>query len=438
MKVSVIGTGYLGATHAACLASLGHEVIGIDAEPARIDALSAGHLPFHEPGLAELLDAGLASGKLSFATDGSVVSSCDVHFVCVGTPQIAGGYAADLSAIWHVVTLLAEHARAGTLLVGKSTVPVGTASQIKLRLGALGRTDIGVAWNPEFLRESSAVVDTLQPDRLVFGVDGDEDYASLRKVYARPIAGGVPVLRCDLATAELAKVSANLMLAARLSVVNVLAETCERSGAVVEDLVAILGADSRIGPAFLTPGLGYGGSCLPKDTRAFIARAAELGVGDSLALLQQVDNVNMRQRSRTIDLTRSLLAEVDVERPTVAVLGAAFKAGSDDVRDSPALDVAATLYAQGIDVRVHDPRAIRTAESKNPELCYAPTIEAACRDANLVLVLTDWPQFGAIDPIALAAVVASPVVLDARLALDAAKWQAAGWAFHALGRPTAS
>ena len=435
VRISVIGTGYLGATHAACLAACGHDVVGVDTDPERAAVLARGRAPFHEPGLDEVLAEGVAAGRLRFTTDLSAVLDAEVHFVCVGTPQRPGSHAADLTALETVVEQLGRRLDRPALVVGKSTVPVGTAARLAARLREVAPAGdaVGLAWNPEFLREGHAVDDSLRPDRLVFGVESDADDQVLRDVYAAVIAGGVPVVRTDLATAELAKVSANVMLAARVSLVNLLAEVCEAAAADVGDLTRIIGLDARIGDKFLSPGIGYGGGCLPKDTRAFVARAEELGLGEPARVLREVDALNLRQRARTVDKAAALLGGRLPGR-RVGVLGAAFKAGSDDVRDSPALDVAATLRARGADVRVHDPRAGDSARRAEPGLTVVDTVEAACADAELVLVLTEWDEFRGLDPVALADVVARPCVLDGRLVLDPDKWRAAGWDVHALGR----
>lgn len=435
MRISVIGTGYLGATHAACLAACGHAVVGVDSNPERLERLSRGSAPFHEPGLDRLLQEGVASGELVFTEDLSAAADADVHFLCVGTPQRPGSHAADLSALHSVVGALAPLLDRPCLVVGKSTVPVGTARVVGERLWgeAPAGDEVRIAWNPEFLREGHAVEDSLRPDRLVFGVEDDEADQVLRDVYAPMINDGVPVVRTDLATAELAKVSANVMLAARISLVNLLAEVCEAADADVGDLTRILGLDERIGSKFLNPGVGFGGGCLPKDTRAFVARAEELGVGGPAAVLREVDTINMRQRARTIDLTVELLGG-HAEGRRVAVLGAAFKADSDDVRDSPALDVASTLEARGAEVRLYDPEACENARRANPRLECAAGVDEACQDAEIVLVLTDWEEFRGIDPVALGSVVRHPRVIDGRLVLDPDKWRAAGWDFHALGR----
>src|SRR3954471_13941512 len=421
MHISVLGTGYLGATHAACLAACGHTVVGGDTDPVRLELLRRGRTPFHEPGLDELLRAGVDAGRLRFTDDLGEAVGAEVHFLCVGTPQVADGDGADLSVLEAVVDALAPRLEAGCLVVGKSTVPVGTAASLRDRLQQLAPAGaaVSLAWNPEFLREGRAVRDSLEPDRLVFGVESDVDNQLLRDVYADLLRRGVQVFRTDPATAELAKASANAMLAARISLVNLLAEVCEASQADVRDLTGILGADPRIGSDFLSPGLGYGGGCLPKDTRAFVARARELGVVDSAQLLVSVDEVNTRQRTRTVELAGALVDLAD--GPRVAVLGGAFKAGSDDVRDSPALAVASALRCRGARVVVHDPQAGHNVRRTHPELDVCDTAADAVRGAELVLVLTEWSEFAALDPVDLGRIAAKRVVVDGRLILDADK-----------------
>ncbi|MGI8887506.1 MAG: UDP-glucose dehydrogenase family protein, partial [Nocardioidaceae bacterium] len=353
MRISVVGTGYLGATHAACMWACGHDVVGIDSDSARIEHLATGNAPFREPGLDDLLTAGIASGRLQFADNYGSARGAEVHFICVGTPQHESSSAADLSALWKALDSLAPLLDQPCLIVGKSTVPVGTAADVQdvVQRTAPAGSAVAVAWNPEFLREGFAVEDSLRPDRLVFGVESNEADLILRQVFASLIAAGVPTVRTDLATAELAKAAANVMLATRVSLINLFAEVCEAAAADVGDLTTILGYDARIGSLYLTPGIGYGGGCLPKDTRAFMARAQELGVDEPTALLQSVDAINLRQRSRTVDLAVRLLGG-DARGRRVTVLGAAFKAGSDDVRDSPALDIATRLHGLGAQVSV--------------------------------------------------------------------------------------
>jgi UDPglucose 6-dehydrogenase len=372
---------------------------------------------------------------LTFTRDiASVADWADVHFLCVGTPQSAGADAADLTALREVVDALAPQLNRPTILAGRSTVPVGTAASLltRARSAAPANDAVRVAWNPEFLREAHAVADSLRPDRLVLGVTDDPTYETLLDVYAPLVSTGTPVVRTDLETAELAKVSANVMLAARVSLVNLLAEVCERAGADIGDLIAVLGSDPRIGDRFLDPGIGYGGGCLPKDLRAFVARANELGLKESTALLTEVDATNLRQRARVVELAEELTGGVAGRR--VTVLGAAFKAGSDDIRDSPAMDVAGRLHRLGAHIHVHDPRAADNVRRAHPELEVDDDVDTACAGAELVLLLTDWDEYRGLDPVALAGVVADPLILDGRLAVDPDKWAAAGWRVRALGR----
>lgn len=434
-RVSVIGTGYLGAVHAACLAAAGHQVVGIDNDAARVAALGTGRAPFHEPGLDDLLAEGVGAGTLRFTSDLSEAAEADFHFLCVGTPQLADGAGADLHCLDDAVSALAPHLTRECMVVGKSTVPVGTAARLARRLARTAPAGdvVRLAWNPEFLREGHAVDDTRSPDRLVFGVTDEMSNVMLRDLYASVVPHGTPVVRTDLETAELAKVSANVVLAARLSVVNALAEVCEAAHADVGDLISILGHDRRIGRDYLSPGLGFGGGCLPKDLRAFTARAAELGVEKPLTMLRQIDEVNLHQRTRLVDMVLALMRS-PVESRTVAVLGTAFKAGSDDVRDSPALDVAARLNARGLQVRYFDPQAGASTKRAFPGLVRAYDVDEACHRAHVTLVLTDWDEFAAIDPVALSDLVADRLVVDARLVLDTAKWRAAGWRYYGLGR----
>jgi UDPglucose 6-dehydrogenase len=434
MRLTVIGTGYVGAVHAACMAGIGHEVLGVDVDAERVAALSAGRAPLREPGLDALLADGVAAGRLRFTTSlADAARRADVHFVCVGTPQRPDGAGADLRFVDAVVEDLGPRLGPHALVVGKSTVPVGTAARIGRRLAGLS-PGTEVAWNPEFLREGSAVADTMRPERLVFGVSSPRAGALLREVYGPLLRAGVPEFTTDPATAELVKVASNAFLATKISFVNAMAEVCEAAGADVTLLARAMGADSRIGPRFLDPGLGFGGSCFPKDIRAFAARAEELGAGAAVAFLHEVDTINTRQRRRTLDRARTLLGGAFAGH-RVGVLGAAFKPDSDDVRDSPALAVAAAVAAEGGAVRVHDPQALDNARAAHPELTYALDVPKTCEDADLVLHLTQWPQYRALSPAALAAAVRTPLILDARNCLDGRAWSAAGWDFHALGRP---
>ncbi|WP_338693274.1 UDP-glucose/GDP-mannose dehydrogenase family protein [Streptomyces sp. Q6] len=437
MRMTVIGTGYVGTVHAACMADIGHEVLGVDIDADRIASLAAGRAPLHEKGLDALLARGVEAGRLRFSTSlAEAAAFANLHFVCVGTPQRPDSAAADLRYVDAVVEELGPHLRPGSLVVGKSTVPVGTAARIGRRLADLA-PGAEVAWNPEFLREGRAVDDTMHPERLVVGVGSERAEALLRAVYRPMREAGVPVYTTDTATAELVKVASNAFLATKISFVNAMAEVCDAAGADVTVLARAMGADSRIGAQFLDPGLGFGGSCFPKDIRAFAARAEELGAGEAVAFLHEVDRINTRQRRRTVDRARALLGGA-FEGRRIGVLGAAFKPGSDDVRDSPALAVAAAVQAEGGAVRVHDPQALDNARAVCPDLTYALDIPKACEGADLVLHLTQWPEYRAIDPAALAGVVRTPLILDARNCLDGRAWGAAGWAFRALGRPARS
>ena len=430
-RLVVLGTGYLGATHAACMADIGFEVLGLDVDPVKIESLNCGQVPFYEPGLPEVLQRNLANGRLRFTTSYEEVGAFgDVLFICVGTPQKAGEYAADLRYIDECVAQLVPHLRPDVLVVGKSTVPAGTARRLKPLIAAAGAR---LAWNPEFLREGFAVKDTLHPDRLVVGVENAYDEATLREVYAPLLDEGIPMVVTDFATAELVKVSANAFLATKISFINAMAEVCEATGGDVTQLSKALSYDTRIGGRFLHAGLGFGGGCLPKDIRAFMARAGELGVDQALSFLREVDAINLRRRSRVVDLGRELL-EGSFAGARVAVLGAAFKPDSDDTRDSPALDVAAMIHRQGAQVQVYDPQAMSNARKTYWQLAYAPSLEECLVDADIVLHLTEWKEFRDLDPAATKLLVANPRIVDGRNALDPESWRSAGWTYRALGR----
>ncbi|MCB9411243.1 MAG: UDP-glucose/GDP-mannose dehydrogenase family protein [Actinobacteria bacterium] len=435
MKLSVIGVGYLGAVHAASMASLGFEVVGVDVDHAKLDALRAGKAPFYEPGFDELLAEVMPTGRLTWTDDYAAIADADVHFVCVGTPQRRGSHSADLRYVWAAVESMIPHLRPDSVVAGKSTVPVGTAAEIAERLGQSDGPV--VVWNPEFLREGFAVADTLHPDRIVVGVpegpDGLRAEQVMREVYAAQIAEGIPFLVTDRPTAELVKVAANAFLATKISFINAMAEVCEATGADVVTLADAIGHDARIGRKFLGAGVGFGGGCLPKDIRAFSARAGELGVDQALTFLRQVDDINSRRRDRAVETARELVGGSFRGR-RVCVLGAAFKPDSDDVRDSPALDIAARIHNEGGEVVVHDPKALVNAESRFPALTYEPELAAALAGAEVVLVLTEWRDYRELDPLAVADVVAAPRILDGRNVLDAAAWQAAGWSFRGMGR----
>ena len=438
MRCTVFGTGYLGATHAAGMAELGHEVLGVDVDPGKVAKLASGEIPFYEPGLRKVLRDNLDAGRLQFTTDyDAAVDFADVHFLGVGTPQKKGEYGADLRHVHAVVDTLVPRLKRSAVIVGKSTVPVGTAADLSERARRLAPSGVSVeiAWNPEFLREGFAVQDTLHPDRIVLGVQPDSRWAesAMRELYAPILDAGVPLLVTDLQTAELVKVSANAFLATKISFINAISEVCEAADADVTMLADALGYDPRIGRRFLNAGLGFGGGCLPKDIRAFMARAGELGANHALTFLREVDSINMRRRTRMVELATTACGG-SLLGANVAVLGAAFKPESDDVRDSPALNVAGLLQLNGAAVNVYDPKAMENSQRVFPTLNYSASVVEACDRADAVLVLTEWQEFVDLDPAELAATVRSKVVVDGRNCLDVEKWQSAGWRVFALGR----
>lgn len=435
MRISVIGCGYLGAVHAASMASLGHAVVGIDVDQEKIDALAKGHAPIYEPGLPEMLVSGVEHDNLRFSTNMADAQGAQVHFIAVGTPQVEGGTAADLTYVRSAIVGLLPYLSEGDLVVGKSTVPVGTAA---LLVDAVESTGARLAWNPEFLREGFAVSDTVSPDRLVYGVkDGDQkSVETLNEVYAKAIADGTPLIVTDYATAELVKVAANSFLATKISFINAMAEIAEVTGADVTKLADAIGHDKRIGRKFLNAGVGFGGGCLPKDIRAFTARAEELGRSESVAFLKEVDAINLRRRERVVELVIEHLGGSAYQKK-VAVLGLAFKPNSDDVRDSPALDVAVRLHGLGANVVATDPEAIPNSRRLHPQLSFG-TIDEALEGADVVVVVTEWKQYRELDPAAIASVVATPLVVDARNCLNAEAWADAGWEYVGLGRRSIS
>ncbi len=436
MRITVIGCGYLGATHAAAMADLGHEVLGMELDADRRAALSRGEPPMYEPGLDDLLARSVASGRLRFTDSYAEVAAFgELHFVCVGTPQQAESLAADVSQVTGAITGLAPHLDRPALVVGKSTVPVGTSEKMAARLVELAPAgaEVMLAWNPEFLREGHAVEDTVRPDRIVIGIQDGRAEKLLRDFYTPMTEAGAPMVVTDLATAELVKVAANAFLATKISFINAMAEVCEATGADVVDLADAIGHDARIGRRFLNAGIGFGGGCLPKDIRAFVHRAGELGVEDAMSFLRHIDDINQRQRERVVDIATAMVGG-RLGGARVAVWGAAFKPDSDDVRDSPALWIAGQLQLKGAHVRVYDPRAGGTASARFPTLSYADSAIEVCRDADLVLHLTEWPEFRQITPADLEGVVARPAIFDGRNALDLDSWRSAGWKARALGR----
>ncbi len=436
--MTVIGTGYLGATHAACMAELGHEVLGVDVDVNKIEALKDGRVPFFEPGLPEVLERNIESGRLDFSTSyDDAAEFANLHFLGVGTPQAHGSYAADLTYVKSVITELVPRLKGEHVIFGKSTVPVGTAAELQQMANDLAPegTSVEIAWNPEFLREGYAVKDTITPDRIVLGVGEGESRAEeiAREVYAQPLAQNTPFIVTDLQTAELVKVSANAFLATKISFINAVSEICEIAGADVVKLADAIGHDERIGRKFLGAGLGFGGGCLPKDIRAFMARAGELGADQALTFLREVDAINMRRRDRVVDLAKNAF-DGSLLGHRVTVLGCAFKPNSDDVRDSPALSVAGSLSLAGAAVTVFDPEGMENAKKVFPTLNYAPTADAALKDTELVILATEWQEFRDLDPEAAGELVARRHIIDGRNVLNVDAWRAAGWTVDALGR----
>lgn len=423
------------------MADLGHEVVGVDVDASKVVKLAAGMPSFFEPGLEPLLRKGVESGNLAFTTDKAAIAEARIHFIAVGTPQRGGSYAADLSYVWSAVDDVLEHARPHAdgplVIVGKSTVPVGTAQAIADRV-AESDLDAVVVWNPEFLREGHAVQDTLSPDRVVYGLPedqatGDAGLHVLDEVYARLLEGGTPRLLVNYPTAELVKVAANSFLATKISFINSMAELCDAAGADVTRLAEAIGHDDRIGSKFLQAGIGFGGGCLPKDIRAFMARAGELGVDQSLTFLREVDSINMRRRDHAVELA-SAMAGGRLVGVKVAVLGLTFKPDSDDVRDSPALDIAGRLWGCGANVVATDPAGADSVRALRPDLQIVDTADEALDGADLVMLLTAWQDYVAIDPAHAKSLVASPRIIDGRNVLDARAWADAGWDYRGMGR----
>jgi UDPglucose 6-dehydrogenase len=414
------------------MSSLGFQVVGIDTDQGKVDLLSSGNLPFYEPGLDSLLASEIKTGRLTFTTDFSAATDADVHFICVGTPQSKEGLAADLTFVKSAIAAIAPFLKDGALVVGKSTVPVGTAQALRDIL-TISAPHADLAWNPEFLREGFAIEDTLRPNRLVVGVVNDRAENILKEVYQPIIDLGTPWIRADLPTAELVKVAANSFLATKISFINAMAEVCEAAGGDVTVLAKAIGYDPRIGSRFLQAGIGFGGGCLPKDIRAFMARAEELGADQALEFLREIDAINLRARHRVIDVVRADLSE-DLSQYKIAILGATFKPDSDDVRDSPALDIAAQLQAAGATIVVHDPKGIEPARKRFPHLDYAERVTDCVKGADAILHLTEWKEYRELDPAVIGQLVKSKFLIDGRNALDREKWRAAGWRVHALGR----
>ncbi|MEU2955626.1 UDP-glucose dehydrogenase family protein [Streptomyces xanthochromogenes] len=437
MRVSVIGCGHLGIPHAAAMAELGHDVVGVDVDQAKVDRLNSGQCPIYEAGLPELLASHTASGRLRFTTDiREAADFAELHFIGVGTPIDADGRSYDTAQVFGAVRQLAPHLDRPCTIVGKSTVTVGTTAQITAlaqRLAPAGER-VDVVWNPEFLREGHAVEDTLRPDRLIAGLTTTEGEKVIRAVYAPILDAGVPLFVTDPATAELAKGAANSFLGLKISYINAVADMCDAAGADISQIVDILGIDPRIGAGGMRPGIGYGGGCLPKDVRAFTASARQLGATSAAALLRAAEEINEARTTVAMDLVTHALADRPLKGTRVTVWGAAFKPGTNDVRESPALALAHALQQAGATVTVHDPQAVATTMIRNPELDYSNDLPASLDGSDLVVLATEWPEYQQTDPHSLVDRPSTPLLVDCRTTLDAETWRDAGWAIHQLGR----
>ena len=421
------------------MAELGHDVVGVDVDAHKVELLSNGQPPFFEPELENLLARNVEAGRLTFTQDFSAIEGAQIHFIGVGTPQSESG-AADMTYVDAAVTSMLPHLGHCTsgpeVVVGKSTVPVGTASRLAQTIEPTGAL---LVWNPEFLREGFAVQDTLRPDRMVYGLPDDPGAASkaqeaMDAVYEQILISGTPRLLMDYATAELVKISANAFLATKISFINAMAQVCDAAGANITALAQAIGMDDRIGRRFLRAGIGFGGGCLPKDIRAFRARADELGVGDALTFLAEVDKVNDTMRAGVIRTARELLGD-HLTGATVTVLGAAFKPDSDDMRNSPALDLAVELARLAKRVVVHDPAAgpILAKRSSRPYE-VAPSAHSALEGTDLVIIGTEWSEYRDLNPAQVADLARTRCVIDGRNCLDAQAWKAVGWTYRGIGR----
>ena len=432
MKICVVGLGYLGVTHALAMAGLGHEVLGIDLDTNKVDSLNAGKVSFHEPGLEQALREALSKKSVMFETSYETAKASDLIFICVGTPQTSSGNSADTSYVFSAGESLSKVISPETVVVGKSTVPVGTAAALRDRISKGAGFQVHLAWNPEFLREGTALEDSVNPDRIVIGSWDDYSTQKLKEVYKPILDMGAPLVEVDVPTAELVKVAANAFLATKVSFINAMAEIAEVSGADAVELARAIGYDHRIGDKFLRNGIGFGGGCLPKDLRGFLARAEELGVGEAVSFLKNVDAINQRRRAKVVSLAEQELGELKDKK--VLMLGLSFKPDSDDMRDSPALDIALRLANVGATVTVHDPVALSALGDKHPELIREQNLSAAAKDQELLILGTEWSDYKAIDPAAFGDLVANRLIIDGRNVLDVAAWQSAGWRLIALGR----
>jgi UDPglucose 6-dehydrogenase len=433
MRMSVIGCGHLGATHAACMASLGHEVIGVDIDEDKVSLLNSGKGWFHEPGLDPMLAENIERGRLGFTTNiAEAAEFANIHFIGVATPGHGDG-SYDLSQLHAALSSLAPHLRGDCLIIGKSTVPPGTAANLQAMMDGMlspGLARAEIVWNPEFLREGHAIEDTLRPDRIVVGAVSAGAAATIEEIYQPLIETGIPLILTDRATSELAKGAANAFLATKISFINAMADICAATGGDVSALARSLGLDPRIGQAFLKAGMGYGGACLPKDVRGLGTYARAIGAQNATTLLDAVDEINAARSRQAVALVERAVDGVAGKH--VTIWGATFKAGTDDVRGSAALQVADRLRSLGAIVTVYDPMGSGNALASYPELAYADSAYAAATGADVVLVVTAWPEFATVEPAAIGEVVREKVVVDACQGIEATNWHIGGWRVYSL------
>lgn len=417
------------------MASIGHQVFAYDIEPKRISQLNQGILPFYEPDLEDLLNTVLRSGNLKFTSDiAEAIGSSDVHFLCVGTPQSESSGAADLSQVRTAIHEITPHLKQNSVVVGKSTVPVGTAEWVLDYFKSNSNNEIHLVWNPEFLREGFAVQDTLHPDRIVLGSKNGAGTNAVLEIYQAMISYGTPVIHSNFSTAELVKVAANAFLATKISFINAFSDLCDKVGGDVTVLADAIGYDSRIGRKFLNAGIGFGGGCLPKDIRALQASAGEFDLFDSFNFLSEVDKINQSRKNKIIELAELNLGHLKGKK--ITILGASFKPNSDDVRDSPAIEIAKLLLKSGAEVVIHDPVSLDALKLKYPFLVSANDVKTALADSDLTLHLTEWSDYRNLNPRELAPLVHSRIIIDGRNVLDGEIWKDAGWKIIFLGKPS--
>ncbi|WP_374374121.1 UDP-glucose/GDP-mannose dehydrogenase family protein [Dongia sp.] len=434
MRVAMIGVGYVGLVSGACFSEFGHDVVCIDSDAGRIAGLERGEIPIYEPGLDELVARNRAAGRLRFTTDLKVaMDGAEAVFIAVGTPSRRGDGHADLSYVYQAARDISAQLKNYAVIVTKSTVPVGTGREVE-RIIHAARPDaeFDVASNPEFLREGSAIGDFMRPDRIVIGTESERAKEILRRIY-RPLSlRETPLLFADLETAELIKYAANAFLALKISYINQISDLCEKVGADVHDVARGIGLDGRIGPKFLHPGPGYGGSCFPKDTNALMHTARE--VGAPLSLVEATVSYNEARKS---DMAERVLALLDgnAKGKRVAILGLTFKPNTDDMREAPSLTILPRLRAAGIEVTAHDPAGMEEARKLMPDVIYCEDAYETLAGADALVLLTEWNAYRGMDIRRMHGLMRQPLVIDLRNVYRSREMRRAGFTYHSLGRP---